>query len=540
MIAKLYEMTELVIAPEDGAEDLIASDAPAVFVEPETHDEIKVRGFTSSDGYFIYRFLPLKAGVYEYRIVTDRISIKGACETEAADGSHHGPVRADGARLVYDDGSRFTSFGTTVYSMLHQSEEVFEETLRTLSRSPFNKVRLCLFPKHYPLCTNVPPCYPFAPLEGQKRRSFLPEDAPGPFDEPEARDDYWDTNNPDLGFWDMIDDRLTRLMDLGIQADLILFHPYDRWGFSNLSMEDNLRYLDYAVRRLAAYPNIWWSLSNEYDLTLSKTIEDWYTIEAFVAEKDPYHHMIGCHNWIALWDASRERTTHLSLQTRELWRVTEFMKKYRKPVMIDECKYEGNLQEDWGSLSGQEMVRSFWQVMVQGGYCTHGDTFYPEEGSEAIWWAHGGKIRGESVPRIAFLKDIADSLPGPIETVVESGLNQAVFFTGKETPEELNKMPAFLKQAWKSFRMMPDIERELFISKNITYHGHCGEDAFLFYLDDQCCIRTAIDLPEDRKYRIEVIDTWNMTRAIARTGATGGVQIELPGRPYMAILAIAE
>ena len=36
----------------------------------------------------------------------------------------------------------------------------------------------------------------------------------------------------------------------GIEADLILFHPYDRWGYSNMGAENDDRYLRYVVARL--------------------------------------------------------------------------------------------------------------------------------------------------------------------------------------------------------------------------------------------------------------------------------------------------
>ena len=53
------------------------------------------------------------------------------------------------------------------------------------------------------------------------------------------------------------------------------------WGFDALPQKDNLVYLDYAIRRLSAFPNIWWSLANEYDIS-SKSLEDWEEIEEFV------------------------------------------------------------------------------------------------------------------------------------------------------------------------------------------------------------------------------------------------------------------
>jgi hypothetical protein len=43
-----------------------------------------------------------------------------------------------------------------------------------------------------------------------------------------------------------------------------------------------------------------------------------------------------------------------------------------------------------------------------------------------------------------------------------------------------------------------------------------------------------VQLPDDQSYRIEVIDTWNMT--ILDAGVQRGTcRVELPGRPYMAL-----
>ena len=54
---------------------------------------------------------------------------------------------------------------------------------------------------------------------------------------------------------------------MGIQADVILFHPYDagHWGFDNMGAENDDRYLRYMIARLGAYRNVWWSLANEWD-----------------------------------------------------------------------------------------------------------------------------------------------------------------------------------------------------------------------------------------------------------------------------------
>lgn len=42
---------------------------------------------------------------------------------------------------------------------------------------------------------------------------------------------------------------ILQLGNLGIEADLILFHAYDRWGFSEISAETDDRYLKYMGER---------------------------------------------------------------------------------------------------------------------------------------------------------------------------------------------------------------------------------------------------------------------------------------------------
>merc|ERR1712185_265474 len=64
-------------------------------------------------------------------------------------------------------------------------------------------------------------------------------------------------------------------MDLGIEADLILFNLYSKaypaglscLGGPNASSYDlthDLLFVRYIVARLAAFRNVWWSMSNEW------------------------------------------------------------------------------------------------------------------------------------------------------------------------------------------------------------------------------------------------------------------------------------
>ena len=42
-------------------------------------------------------------------------------------------------------------------------------------------------------------------------------------------------------------------------------------------------------------------------------------------------------------------------------------------------------------------------------------------------------------------------------------------------------------------------------------------------------------LPEDHKYQIDVIDTWNMTITPVEGVHSGATRVDLPGRPYIAV-----
>ena len=548
-----YEMAEISVrgrAPE-------GSEAQADLAAVIRHGgkEIRVKGFYAGKEEYRVRFLPEEAGEYAYTLTGSVLEapVEGKITVLPGEGRHHGPVRAEGTHLRHADGKWFTGFGTTVYALVHQSDALMEETFRTLAESPFNKVRMCLFPKHYNYNHNNPKYYPFARSPKGEGLTFDAEEGSqvaGAAAPEDTKENNWDVHHPCFEYWDALEEKLTRLEEMGIQADLILFHPYDRWGFSFMPQGDNLVYLDYALRRLAAFPNVWWSLANEYDLCAGKTLADWEEIETFVAENDPFHHLLSNHNCFRPWDWSRPNTTHVSWQSKQMYRVAQLMRTYGKPVLFDECRYEGNLPEAWGNISGEEMTRRFWQVTVLGGHCTHGETFYPgteaaKENthtgeSEVVWWARGGRLHGESPRRIAFLRQIVEELPGPLEPA-ETGLSSMMGMTDEEVQAAVQQVPEAHRHFVASFAGMPREERDRFLAVEFDYTGRAGDgEAFLCYKDTECCAETRLQLPQDKTYRVEVIDTWNMTRQQVMTGAKGQIRVKMPGRLHMAILAVKE
>ena len=335
---KQYEMIELSFfgqAPKGSHVDIDLSVVITCGSDTKT-----VKGFYAGNCQYKVRFLPEKAGIYTYHI-HGCINVNGTLDVAPADGAHHGVVKTEGTRFVYADGKAYHPFGTTIYELIFQKDDIIRSTMNSLSKSPFNKVRMFVFPSHSEWDTSEPECFPFV----------------------KDHEGNWDVHHPCFEFWDALERYLMELDALQIQSDLILFHSYDRWGFNTMTQEQNLVYLDYLLRRLSALPNMWWSLANEYELT-PKTMEQWEQIECFVADNDPYHHPLSCHNVFRLWDFTRSNVTHASIQSKMFAKLNLWRKQYQKPIILDECAYEGNLSQIWGCISGREMTSRFWRACV--------------------------------------------------------------------------------------------------------------------------------------------------------------------------------
>ena len=124
-------------------------------------------------------------------------------------------------------------------------------------------------------------------------------------------------------------------------------------------------------------------MANEYDLLWSKDEADWERLAAIVGEEDPFGHLNSIHNCRPFYDYSKPWITHVSVQRVDVYRTAENTDEWRerwgKPVVIDECAYEGDIDQGWGNITGEEMTRRFWEGAVRGGYVGHGETYLPIE-----------------------------------------------------------------------------------------------------------------------------------------------------------------
>lgn len=469
---------------------------------------ISVKGFWKGDREYAIRFYPEEVGTYTYEI-SGLIEKKGTLECSAALENRKGLVRAIGQHFKYSNGDWFHPFGTTVYSLFHQDDALIDETMNSLKMHPFNKVRICLFPKSFEYTHNEPLYFPF-----------------------EKTNNKWDVNKPCLSFWERIEERINQLDQLEIQCDLILFHPYDRWGFSKLNSKEVKIYLDYLVRRLSAFPNLWWSLANEYDL-LHYSLKDWDEFASQIYENDPFKHLLSNHNILTHWDFSNLKVSHMSLQIRFLDNLTQKIEKYKKPLLVDECKYEGNIPSSWGNISAFEMTDRFWKVITQGGYCTHGETYLNEQ--EILWWSKGGKLVGDSPVRISFLKNLLVSFPGPLTSC---SVNWLMEFKNRVKKDIANG--DFNYEDEPLYNSLSSCTEEEFLDIVYTqdeFFANSSDNIFLKYFSRNQTCKGFFNLPVEFLYSVEIIDVWEMTTKLVKSNVNGLIEIDLPGKEGMALLA---
>lgn len=457
--------------------------------------EYLIKGFYDGSGIYKIRFMPEKTGFWSYTTVSnvDELNgLNGEFVCIEASSANHGPVRVHNKfHFHYADNTPYFPFGTTCYAWVHQGKEMEEKTLNTLKQTPFNKIRMCVFPKRYIYNENEPELYPFeGSLEGG-----------------------WDFTRFNTEFFRHFEKRILDLMSIGIEADIILFHPYDKghWGFDRMDAQTDDRYLKYVISRFAAFRNVWWSLANEFDFMKEKDISDWDRFLDIIANNDPYGHLCSIHNGYEFYTHWKQGITHVSIQNgsavADFGRAGLMREVYNKPIIYDEVCYEGDIERRWGNISAEEMVHRFWQGIIAGTYVTHGESYlHPQD---IIWWAKGGVLHGQSPQRIAFLKKIIEEGP-------KDGINPI--------------------DKWQ----------------NLKLAGKAGE-YFLYYFGKEQVKEWKFELPvkselkEGTRLKLEIIDTWNMTitpvdevfEAVKKDMYTmidkEGKMVKLPDKPYIAL-----
>ncbi len=419
--------------------------------------EYRLDGFYDGDGVYKIRFMPDEKGkwTYETRSNSEQLNnLRGEFTCIPASHKNHGPVKVrDKFHFTYEDGGVFFPFGTTAYEWSFQNEETKKQTLETLKESPFNKLRFLAVPPYKERYTKGKDSLTDFPFEGNSKENW-----------------NFERFNPE--FFQSLEKDVQDLQEIGVQADFILFRPYDNeaWGFDTMNKETNERFLKYIIARFAVYRNIWWSMANEYSFMDEFSTQDWDELFQILKRKDPYSHLRSIHNAGEIYDYNKPWITHVSLQYYNAVRVPGVSPLlhdlYQKPVVHDEINYEGNSPKRWGQLSGEELTFRFWNAYMGGAYATHGEVL------KGDWLSNGGKLRGESPERIGFLKEIIEDGPAKgLKPIDQYYLNNMAGKPG---------------------------------SYYLIYFGKEKPLSWDFVLPDD-------GLEEGIQFKVDVIDTWNMT-----------------------------
>jgi hypothetical protein len=169
--------------------------------------KVRVPGFYDGDGTYRVRFMPDNEGEWTFRTSSNAAALdrkEGSFTATTPAEGNHGPVSVHNRfHFAYADATPYFPFGTTCYAWTHQPLAMQEETLATLAKTRFNKIRMGVFPKDYPFNENEP-------LQDIYQR---------------GADGKLDFDRPNPSAFRHFETQVGKLRDMGIEADVIIFHP---------------------------------------------------------------------------------------------------------------------------------------------------------------------------------------------------------------------------------------------------------------------------------------------------------------------------
>ncbi|WP_159884881.1 DUF5605 domain-containing protein [Paenibacillus puerhi] len=434
----------------------------------------EAEGFPAEAGSYLIRFMPGEEGIWTYVTQSscpDMDGISGEFACTAPSPGNRGPVQVqDEAHFAYADGTRYVPLGTVSYAWHLGDEHLLEQTLESLQASPFNKLRMAVLPGSGQVA--------FAESAAARDSRAVPSYAAAGADTGKA----W----PGPDYFTRLDRLLARLDLAGIEAELVLFQPHTPCA-EGLSLEDEERYVRYCAARYGAFRNVWWSLCEEPEAFAGRLPEDWNRLFRVLQEWDCGGHMRSLLSRPEAYDFGVPWVTHASLKSRDVRIASDLTKAYGKPVILDDCGGEGNLDTDWTGLNAEEMVCRLWEATARGGFAAYRECYLRPDGTQ--WQVQGGELGGVGIQRVAFLSHILESNPPGM--------------------------------SYNSDR---------YDAATLEIRGEC----YLQYFGPHRFAYRGFDLPEGR-YEAELIDTWNMTITPLPGVWEGRFRIDLPGKLYYAL-----
>lgn len=408
------------------------------------HGEVRavVATFRSGDR-LLARYAPDRTGRWWYAIMDGSGAELGTgaldCEPEPPD--DHGPVGPSGTRFRHADGTAHVPLQSTALWWHRQPSSTVELTLAGLRDSPITAVRT----------------------------SVLPPDSAG-----------W----PGDDELELVERAVVALGAIDRQAELVIF------GDGTALLRDGwTEHLRNVVARFAGFRNVAWCLAIDADRSGVQPAR-WDEALRLLAEHDHGHRPTTVHAGPG-FDFGDRRLGLSSVRTDHARSSSNLNDDFAKPAVLDGVPEGDAPVRETDPVPecavAEDVVLQAWETAVRGGYPSHGEWFVDDD--HEPWRLAGGELRGESLPRLAFLRQVLSDVPGE---------------------------PRYL-------RLRPD-------ASTLGIEG----EYYLQYLGEHRFRSRSFELP-DASYRVEVIDTWTMTAEEVQRTDAGSFTVDLPGRLYQAV-----
>lgn len=349
----------------------------------------EISGFWYDGNTFKIRFTPTTEGRWTYVTrSTDKglNNQKGNLTCTAPKPNEHGFVRRDAEHphhFVFDDGTRYFMLGTTYYAIVSTAlaGNGWKTAVDSCAYYGINKIRFRVNVKLCKNSTNPGPCSSVWGSDGNDH----------------------DRLNP--AHLRVVDEVVAYLNERGIVADFMPFDSQEKFYGTD---EQDLRYLRHLLARYAAYPNVIWCLTNEFQRVPNKPKSFWNTAGTLIQQQDPYVaqnnnlrplsiHPFGGQSNGAQFQFHDERwPVHVILQAGRfvpadtLNVITLRNRGHNMPIVNDEFGYFEDDIREWGKGGYNQTVHrnALWSIYLAGGYATIGDKVQYPDGRpyhSAIW-----------------------------------------------------------------------------------------------------------------------------------------------------------
>ncbi len=384
---------------------------------------VKVDGFCDSgDGrVFRIRFMPTRAGKYSYWVKyrQDKYEARHTGTFEACAGRRRGLVRVDPEHrwhFIWEgSGEHYFWNGTTTYFLMGWDDQTIRASIGRLHKLKVNRLRVVIngrVKNGRAWYENVFPTDRFTFLLnpwGAKRSGSV--ENPG-----------FDVTRFNVSYWQKFERMLSFARERDMVISVIFYVDGRRPGVDpfkkSMGNEDEQRYYRYAAARFAAFSNVMWDVTNEYQLFRN---EQWAEkMGALLKKFDPYDHLTSVHGhsrfafrksqWADFamyqrWDESGGYRFMLSnrLEQAKTGRII--------PQVNEEYGYEDHYPVGWGgnrkspARCADNRRRLAWEIYLAGCYQTTG-----ERADRGTGWgpdSGGGWLNGRGDDSMVMLKGYA-------------------------------------------------------------------------------------------------------------------------------------